>query len=45
MRGGEVDFLEKRVPKEELIETINRALARNAREREERAVRKDLGAT
>jgi FixJ family two-component response regulator len=44
MRGGAVDFLEKRAPKEELIEAINRALARDAREREERAVQKELRA-
>ena len=44
MRSGAVDFLEKRAPKEELIEAINRALARDAREREERAVQTDLRA-
>jgi len=42
MRGGAVDFLEKRAPKEELIGAIDRALARDAREREERAVHKEL---
>lgn len=44
MRSGAVDFLEKRAPKEELIEAINRALARDARVREEWAVHKELRA-
>jgi FixJ family two-component response regulator len=37
MRGGAEDFLEKRAPKEELLDAVRRALARDAREREERA--------
>ena len=37
MRQGAEDFLTKRAPKEELIEAVKRALARDARERAERA--------
>ena len=37
MRGGAEDFLEKRAPKEQLLEAVQRALARDARERAERA--------
>ncbi len=37
MRGGAVDFLEKRAPKEQLLDAVRRALARDAKEREERA--------
>jgi two-component system, LuxR family, response regulator FixJ len=44
MRGGAVDFLEKRAPKEELIEAVSRALARDAREHEQRALQKELRA-
>jgi FixJ family two-component response regulator len=44
MRGGAVDFLEKRAPKEELLDAVRRALARDAREREERARRRELRA-
>lgn len=36
MRGGAEDFLEKRAPKEDLLEAVHRALARDARERAER---------
>ncbi|MCE9657654.1 MAG: response regulator [Burkholderiales bacterium] len=36
MRGGAEDFLEKRAPKEQLLEAVRRALARDARERAER---------
>jgi FixJ family two-component response regulator len=36
MRGGAEDFLEKRAPKEHLLEAVQRALARDARERAER---------
>jgi FixJ family two-component response regulator len=36
MRGGAEDFLEKRAPKEDLLDAVRRALARNAREREAR---------
>jgi FixJ family two-component response regulator len=44
MRGGAVDFLEKRAPREELLDAVKRALARDAREREERARERELGA-
>src|SRR5689334_23423501 len=37
MRRGAEDFLTKRAPKEELLEAVKRALARDARERAERA--------
>ncbi|MGO4396504.1 response regulator transcription factor [Variovorax sp. M-6] len=37
MRGGAEDFLEKRASKEELIDAIRRALARDEHEREARA--------
>jgi FixJ family two-component response regulator len=37
MRRGAEDFLTKRAPKEKLIEAVRRALARDARERAERA--------
>jgi FixJ family two-component response regulator len=37
MRRGAEDFLTKRVPKEELLDAVKRALARNARDRAERA--------
>jgi len=37
MRGGAEDFLTKRAPKEELLEAVNRAIARDARDRIERA--------
>jgi FixJ family two-component response regulator len=36
MRSGAEDFLEKRAPKELLLDAVGRALARDAREREER---------
>ncbi len=36
MRQGAEDFLTKRAPKEELLEAVKRALARDARERAER---------
>ncbi len=36
MRRGAEDFLEKRAPKEQLLDAVNRALDRNARERAER---------
>jgi len=39
MRGGAEDFLEKRAPKENLLDAVRRALARDAREREEQARR------
>jgi two-component system response regulator FixJ len=44
MRGGAVDFLEKRAPKEKLLDAVRRALARDAREREERARQRELRA-
>ena len=37
MRRGAEDFLTKRAPREQLIEAVNRALARDALERAERA--------
>jgi len=37
MRRGAEDFLTKRAPKEELLDAVKRALARDARERAERA--------
>jgi FixJ family two-component response regulator len=37
MRRGAEDFLTKRAPKEALLDAVNRALARDARERAERA--------
>jgi len=37
MRGGAEDFLEKRAPKEQLLDAVQRALARDARERAERS--------
>jgi len=36
MRGGAEDFLEKRAPKEKLLDAVTRALARDSREREAR---------
>jgi two-component system, LuxR family, response regulator FixJ len=42
MRGGAEDFLEKRASKEKLLNAVNRALARDAREREERARQGEL---
>jgi FixJ family two-component response regulator len=37
IRGGAEDFLEKRAPKEDLLDAVQRALARDVREREARA--------
>ncbi len=42
MRGGAEDFLTKTVPKTALLHAIRRALARDAREREERARRREV---
>jgi len=42
MRGGAVDFLEKRAPKDKLLDAVRRALARDAREREELARQREL---
>ena len=39
MRGGAEDFLTKRAPKVQLVEAIERALARDARERPQSAAR------
>jgi two-component system, LuxR family, response regulator FixJ len=44
MRGGAEDFLEKRASKEKLLDAVNRALARDAREREERVRQGELRA-
>jgi two-component system response regulator FixJ len=44
MRGGAVDFLEKRAPKEKLLDAVRRALARDARERKEHARQRELRA-
>jgi FixJ family two-component response regulator len=44
MRQGAEDFLTKRAPKEELLEAVKRALARDARERAERARVQELRA-
>jgi two-component system response regulator FixJ len=44
MRGGAEDFLEKRAPKEQLLDAVRRALARDGMEREGRARRQALRA-
>jgi len=44
MRDGAEDFLEKRAPMAELLGAVNRALARDAREREARARQRELHA-
>jgi len=44
MQSGAVDFLEKRAPKERLLDAVRRALARDAKEREERTRRRELRA-
>ena len=44
MRGGAEDFLEKRAPKEKVLEAVRRALARDSREREARNQRRELRA-
>ena len=44
MRGGAEDFLEKRAPKEELLDAVRRALARDALEREVRVHQRALRA-
>src|SRR5207248_1999290 len=44
MRGGAEDFLEKRASKERLLDAVNRALARDVREREDRARQGELRA-
>ncbi len=42
MREGAEDFLEKRAPKEKLLEAVRRALARDSLEREQRERRRAL---
>jgi two-component system response regulator FixJ len=44
MRNGAEDFLEKRAPKEKVLDAVKRSLARNARERESRAQQGELRA-
>ena len=44
MRGGAEDFLEKLAPKKALLDAVNRALARDARERDTRARQFELRA-
>ena len=44
MRGGAEDFLEKLAPKKALLDAVNRALARDARERDTRARQLELRA-
>ena len=44
MRRGAEDFLTKRAPKEQLLDAVKRALARDAREREQRARLRELRA-
>jgi len=42
MRGGAVDFLTKRAPKEEILAAVQRALGRDAQERQQRARLREL---
>ena len=42
MRSGAEDFLTKRAPKEELLDAIERALARDTRERQQRSRQREL---
>jgi len=44
MRDGAEDFLEKRAPKEQLLDAVTRALARDSREREARGRQRELRA-
>jgi FixJ family two-component response regulator len=44
MRSGAEDFLEKRAPKEALLEAVTRALGRDSRERDARRRQRDLRA-
>jgi len=44
MRGGAEDFLEKRAPKEKILDAVKRSLARDARERESSARQGELRA-
>jgi len=41
-QSGAVDFLEKRAPKEKLLDAVRRALERDEREREDRARQREL---
>jgi FixJ family two-component response regulator len=42
MRGGAEDFLTKRAPKEEVLAAVERALERDANERQQRGRKRDL---
>jgi FixJ family two-component response regulator len=42
MRDGAEDFLEKRAPKEKVLDAVKRSLARNTRERESNARQREL---
>ena len=44
MRSGAEDFLEKRAPKEKLLDAVRRALARDAQDREKRNRQRELRA-
>ena len=44
MRSGAEDFLEKRAPKERLLDAVKRALARDAQERQARARQREVRA-
>ena len=44
MRGGAEDFLEKRAPKEKILDAVKRSLTRNSCERESRARQNELRA-
>lgn len=44
MRDGAEDFLEKRAPKEQLLDAVTRAIARDSREREARDRQRELRA-
>jgi len=44
MRGGAEDFLQKRAPKEKVLDAVTRALARDSREREARERQRELRA-
>lgn len=44
MRDGAEDFLDKRAPKEKLLDAVRRALARDAQERTDRTGRRELRA-
>src|ERR1700758_3296446 len=44
MRDGAEDFLEKRAPKEKILDAVGRALARDSREREARDRQRELRA-